>query len=427
MKRITYLLLALVLLLSACSGSPANEAEEASASSRTQPSVSTTVELTLATDDDDLGMVRALVYAFNESQDKYRINVNSYCFYSDSDKTPDLLRTEVIAGNAPDIFAFTYEHSLSEVKSKNAYIDLNEYLDRDDDLSRSDFVEPLIDAMSENGALHWLPGSFTISTFVAPESLFGSNNITLAEAEQAAASVGLPLLPEWMTKMNILTQTSMFALDKFIDRENGTCSFDSDEFIQLLKLCGEWDSTAPRQDDITSLSDDDKCLLTPETLGGIHQVSIISQYYSGDFRFVGLPTGDGNGSMFDVNPRFAISNRSEKKDAAWEFIKFAMSEEGRSRASLFFSPILSILNDEIDDALENGYDDGIEKVEVSAADVQKFWDLVGSIDIISSSNSAIIAIIYNEAGAYFAGDKTAEACAKLIQSRVSLYVAEQYG
>lgn len=59
------------------------------------------------------------------------------------------------------------------------------------------------------------------------------------------------------------------------------------------------------------------------------------------------------------------------------------------------------------------------------ADIQRFDDLVNSINKIDLCDSAIYDIVLEQAGPYFAGDKTLDETVDLIQRRVTLYVNEQ--
>ena len=54
-----------------------------------------------------------------------------------------------------------------------------------------------------------------------------------------------------------------------------------------------------------------------------------------------------------------------------------------------------------------------------------FDELVKAVTGVYEYDSALMEIIWSEAQGYFAGDKTAEDTAKNIQSRVSIYMAEQ--
>ena len=62
---------------------------------------------------------------------------------------------------------------------------------------------------------------------------------------------------------------------------------------------------------------------------------------------------------------------------------------------------------------------------MTRADADKLLDFLDAIENLNEYDSAIMDIIKSECQAMFAGDKTPEETAKLIQSRASLYVAEQ--
>ena len=52
-------------------------------------------------------------------------------------------------------------------------------------------------------------------------------------------------------------------------------------------------------------------------------------------------------------------------------------------------------------------------------------DLYNAIDQVYAGDNEINEIAVSAAGAYFAGDKTLDEAAELIQNRASLYVSEQ--
>ncbi len=58
-------------------------------------------------------------------------------------------------------------------------------------------------------------------------------------------------------------------------------------------------------------------------------------------------------------------------------------------------------------------------------EADKLLALIESTDRLAEPDENILAIVREEAAPYFAGQKTAEEAAALIQSRASLYVSEQ--
>ena len=54
-----------------------------------------------------------------------------------------------------------------------------------------------------------------------------------------------------------------------------------------------------------------------------------------------------------------------------------------------------------------------------------FEDMIQSVSGVYNFNQALFDIVWSEAQAFFCGDKSAEEVTSIIQSKVSLYVAEQ--
>jgi hypothetical protein len=65
------------------------------------------------------------------------------------------------------------------------------------------------------------------------------------------------------------------------------------------------------------------------------------------------------------------------------------------------------------------------RVDFSTADGEALKQLVYSTTKMVSNDDTLITLIASEANAYLAGGKTAEDAAAQIQSRVSIYLAEQ--
>ena len=63
---------------------------------------------------------------------------------------------------------------------------------------------------------------------------------------------------------------------------------------------------------------------------------------------------------------------------------------------------------------------------MNAEQAADFFELVGRIDTVSMlSDNSIYKIVAENMQAMLAGDKTPEETAKLIQSKISIYLAEQ--
>jgi multiple sugar transport system substrate-binding protein len=156
---------------------------------------------------------------------------------------------------------------------------------------------------------------------------------------------------------------------------------------------------------------------------------------------MGFPGETGSGIMMSPSTELSIMSGGNR-DAAWEVLKAYMTEESDSDVYQF-----SIFNDSTAKLAETAkvpqsyedYETG-EKIEYpntyyvngeeftypdnTEADNQYIYDIINNIEGVSRADTELMKIIEEETAAFFAGSKTAEQCANLIEDRASTYVAE---
>lgn len=371
--------------------------------------------LTLLTD-----LPRAELYTilndFNRTSEEYRVEVIQF---GEDGLTAELLRTQLIAGEGPDIFAFYDRSSLADLGA-NSFEDLLVYLDADAEYGRDTLVPELLEAMCVQDKLDWLPYSFGISTFTAPSAYLPEPGFSFDEAKQAAAKAGLPLFPGWMTRDILWGWMSDFAVGQYMDLETGTCSFDSEDYISLLEECAA--AAAEFGSDSAALYNS---LLQFELLQNLIRVSTISDNYGGAYAFVGVPNETTNGSMFSPDLCFAISSTSGNKDAAWQLVRSCLSDEHQQMNLTSFPASASVLDAMIDDAVENGVHYYEYEYELDEADAAKLRGLISETQTAQDAYPAVLNIMAEDAAQFFAGQITAEQAAAYTQNRVSTWLAEQ--
>lgn len=371
--------------------------------------------LTLLTD-----LPRAELYTilndFNRTSEEYRVEVIQF---GEDGLTAELLRTQLIAGEGPDIFAFYDRSSLADLGA-NSFEDLLVYLDADAEYGRDTLVPELLEAMCAQDKLDWLPYSFGISTFTAPSAYLPEPGFSFDEAKQAAAKAGLPLFPGWMTRDILWGWMSDFAVGQYMDLETGTCSFDSEDYISLLEECAA--AAAEFGSDSAALYNS---LLQFELLQNLIRVSTISDNYGGAYAFVGVPNETTNGSMFSPDLCFAISSTSGNKDAAWQLVRSCLSDEHQQMNLTSFPASASVLDAMIDDAVENGVHYYEYEYELDEADAAKLRGLISETQTAQDAYPAVLNIMAEDAAQFFAGQITAEQAAAYTQNRVSTWLAEQ--
>lgn len=357
-----------------------------------------------------------IVNDFNRTSEGYRVEVQ---LLGDGGLTAELLRTQLIAGEGPDIFAFYDRSSLADLGA-NSFEDLLIYLDADEEYGRDTLVPELLEAMCVQDKLDWLPYSFGISTFTAPSAYLSEPGFSFGEAKQAAAKTGLPLFPGWMTRDILWGWLSDFAVGQYMDLEAGTCSFDNEDYISLLEECAA--AASEFGSDSAALYNS---LLQFELLQNLIRVSTISDNYGGAYAFVGVPNETTNGSMFSPDLCFAISSASGKKDAAWQLVRSCLSDEHQQMTLTSFPTSAGVLDAMIDDAVENGVHYYEYEYELDEADAAKLRGLISETQTAQDAYPAVLNIMAEDAAQFFAGQITAEQAAAYTQNRVSTWLAEQ--
>lgn len=408
----------------------------------------------------------AKITEFNKSSDEYRFRITDYSQYFDyneeSEKTENTpanqLKMDIITGKEPDMIYCSDYSLISSLASKGTFTDLYQFLDKDSSLSRDDILPNILEACEYDGKLFSISNSFSISTVAVKKKYVDKDSWTFDEMVEIYNGLS--------SKMDFSTNCSkeyIFGLlaeaNNFINYKNGTCNFDSPEFIKMLEFCDRF----PKQDDLinweTATDDEmqkywseqenaarnDKCLISETYLSDFRSYARIKQVDFGeDISLVGKPSEDGNGSSISTNTNFAILESSPSKDICWQLISGFFSEDYYSQNNWVLPARVSAFEKKADEAMsrpywidENGkkqeYDDTyyIGNKEYTIKPLTKeerdyIVDFIKSVTTIQNNYSLdIIMIINEESKAFFNGEKTAEETAKMIQNRASILVSEQ--
>lgn len=359
---------------------------------------------------------------FNLSQQEYQID---YTIYSDSpygDAEPmDVLRTKIMAGQSPDLFAFYSDGNQAPPLAPRAVCaDLRELLP---DVTEDSLLPGLFDLLTQDGALYVLPLTVRVDTLIMPSNLIDSPGVTLEDLETAREKMPEDWVPvdSWNTPGNLFGLTAAFCIGRFVDRETGTCRFETQEFIDILDWCKNWggDGSTPEAPEKTLMK-----------LGWISSLSwlasrgdIAKTWFDGaGYTYAGYPVGEG-GSAYLVLTSLGVSTSCQNLAGAKAFLAYCFS--GKQESGLPAN--MEVLREELAQYKAGNRTDWYGEVEnISEADEAKFLELLSSVTVLEGMDQALENILSEEADAYFAGAATAQQAAKIIQSRASLYLQEQY-
>ena len=358
--------------------------------------------------------LEALATEFNHSNEQYYAAVN---YYNDS----AALITEIIAGEAPDVIELT---SVPITLTEHSFVDLLPYIDGDPELQQEDFLQSVLSAMLIKDQLLAIPSSFYFQTLIGREHNVGAyHNWTTEDLYELlnAKGTAYSAFPAWMTSKELMLWVANVSLGEFVDWSELDCNFDSNAFISLLNFCKEM----PSEFNPNAYTSDyeEEVLLTVQMFQKAAWLKTIKRNYEGaDISYVGFP-GDGtnNGSLFSRSDRdllLAIPFEAKNKDAAWEFVRLMLMPEWQESAMG-----LPIRMDVLENQLETLKNDP-DKL-VTEEDIEQFLNTLLETELYIYSDSTISEIVLEEAIPFFMGAKGAKDVAKLIDSRVSLYLAEQ--
>ncbi|MBQ8547737.1 MAG: extracellular solute-binding protein, partial [Lachnospiraceae bacterium] len=287
---------------------------------------------TMFTDSD----LQAAAVKFNRSNDEYRISIKQYVDYDNySENTwSDALTTlnnDLTSKNCPDIVNLSNLNP-ERLASKGIFEDLASYLDKSEKLSKEDYLENVMEAFTFDGKLVCIPKSFEMMTIAGRASDLGTESgWTLSELAAYANANPDASLFEGMTQEIMLQIFMTYNEDLFIDWESGKCSFDSQEFKELLELAArfpkEYEWSADDASEPTKIQNGE-VLLSYTYIYNFDEVQLYNEIYEGDLVFIGFPSADGTGGhLLQTSAGYAITKKSDVKDGAWEFIESYLTSE----------------------------------------------------------------------------------------------------
>lgn len=409
-----------------------------------------------------------MVEAFNQSNQQYYMEVKVYEAEEwDGSDALQAITMEMLAGGGPDMI-WLDDRSNTVFAAGKLLEDLYPYMDGDQDFCKADYYENVWDAFSLEGKLYTLPTSFFIDTFAGNGKLMEDY---VTEYQMGEASVPVWSIADltrcyqdfsqnsadrvWLfpgdNKLSVFAELCYSGMDQFVDWGSGECRFQEKAFVELLEFSGSFPDTIDF-DDSASLRDlyqSGRALLYPIRILSVWSVAQAEAVFAGEnVIFPGHPVGENKseetGAVAYPADGFLTMNRNSlNKEGVWQFMKNCLSGQLQRQAAGI--PMLRTVSEErLETALTPEYviEDGVEvpkvrsyvrfegeqPVELTVATAENaaaFRCLIESIRRSRTVEEAMYSIVLEEAEMFFAGDRTAEETANVIQSRVSLYVGER--
>lgn len=412
-KLITAILSLSVFVLSGCGGKSGETADE------------TPVTLVYATMHLDQEM-STWIAEYNLAHENCQIEVREY---GQDDYEAGLMRlnAEIVKGDGPDLLDLSYI-DVGPYISLEILTDIYPLLDADTELKRESFLSGILKLYEEGGHLYGIAPGYRIETIMGTKTLLGDP----AEWTVEKMYDVLDDLPEGSCFINNLGPLGLLrivlqrGMDEYVDWENATCSFDSDQFRELLQLAAVMD-TFPAFDDDEQAIAEGKLLANRLYVSDLEEYAASTRLFQGEpIVCVGFPSPEGGGAL--VTPYLPIGIcRGENQDAAWEFVKSLLGEEFQEKHIRFNFPLredsLQIL---FERSMARSTEYGTTEKSIGQEECDALYEVICSANCSRVFDANIWNIVSEEAEAYFNGQKTLEQVVQIIQNRVEIYIQENY-
>ena len=376
--------------------------------------------------------IQEAIRQWNLENPQYPIEVVNYSVYSDGtdNRAAQMkLTADILSGKIPDIYDFSMA-SVDTIPSAAQYArrglleDLYPYIDNDPELSRGDFFSGILQSLEINGGLYELVPEYSLlTTFASSKAVGAEENWTYKGLNAIVEQSGYfeSIFDERNDRMFLLGNIIDASGKKLIDWSAGECHFDSEYFKDLLETMKKMPEYGVHKDYTSYIKEiqESKGLLYYMNMRDIWMVSTAPGAFGESYCLPGLPEV---GSVIYPLCSFGISAWSENKEQCWEFLRQFLTKEYNGQ--FYLSPRIDGMQAQYDRAWQN-VEDVADAHPYGQAAMQQILDILDSVDTAARHDAQIWQIVCSEVGAYFAGQRSLEDTVDLIQSRASIYMAEQ--
>lgn len=388
-------------------------------------------------------VLRDKIIDFNKKNQEYKVKVNCY-EGEDYEELQARFDADIASGNTFDIVSVDSFAAMNYAK-KGAFLDLSKVTSKDSEYNRTDYFENILDAFKVNDKDYFVIPEVSIYTMVGPKSVFeGKTSWTvkdLLELRKENKDKGFFTYP---TRENALYETLFYSIDSFVDFEKGKCDFCTQEFYDFLEFAYSFpkDMDYENYDSWDAIQQGD-VLVTDMSLYNFDSYTLYNQLFEGGISIIGRPVESGSGHIIASDTVYAISAKTKNAEGAWEFLKSIIdAEEEREYYNGFpikktaFDRMMEEVTKEETYIDENGVSHvishgswgngniNIEMYPPKKEDVEVIRNIFLQADKTIQYDEKLFEILEEEVKPYFEGQKSAEEVANIIQSRISIYLAE---
>lgn len=385
-----------------------------------------------------------LIDAYNDSNKSDKINVVEI---QDGDTLNSKLSAELMAGKGPDIVLYDSSYNgisnMEKMMALDVFADYNELIKNDSSDSSIDlknYNEVVMDSGIYNGKRYFMPISYMPNFLITTTKL--SDEYSIDTSKSITYEKSPKVLSKYLNKAKKSDNMSGFynvneelyaLIDSNIDFFNKTNTLQSDKFLNNLNALSELILPADKNNSLGT--DPLELVLKGNTMfASLYQITgsepngmgYIYYYFKSNSQtpliMNNLSDSEDTSSAF-IDKGFLINNNSDKKESAFKFVKYMLSEDVQCNSEVGLP---------VNKAAQKNL---IEEIDLDSYNMEKDSDYNNFISNYSNALDGINkcgfrndyfnnSIINDVVSKYVSGDITEKQFIKEIQSKTQLYLNE---
>lgn len=385
-----------------------------------------------------------LIDEYNDSNKSDKINVVEI---QDGDTLNSKLSAELMAGKGPDIVLYDSSYNgisnVEKMMALDVFADYNELIKNDSSDSSIDlknYNEVVMDSGIYNGKRYFMPISYTPNFLITTTKL--SDEYSIDSSKSITYEKSPKVLSKYLNKAKKSENMSGFynvneelyaLIDSNIDFFNKTNTLQSDKFLNNLNALSELILPADKNNSLGT--DPLELVLKGNTMfASLYQITgsepngmgYIYYYFKSNSQtpliMNNLSDSEDTSSAF-IDKGFLINNNSDKKESAFKFVKYMLSEDVQCNSEVGL-PVNKAAQKKL-----------IEEIDLDSYNMEKDSDYNNFISNYSNALDGINkcgfrndyfnnSIINDVVSKYVSGDITEKQFIKEIQGKTQLYLNE---
>ena len=379
------------------------------------------------------------IVLFNQSNDQYWIEVETgESTGADYTSFNTRLQTQLMTGQGPDLLSAATNAFFPDYVEKGALEDLLPYIQRD--LNPEDYVQAALHAYEKDGGIYALGQSFVL-TLLAADSRYtgGTTAWTFRDMGQAMQDSGASVInPDW--SRGSLLAICIRGLGSHL-RDYGLIR-DSILFAEKYGIDG-----AGGMMNYVDLVLGEDALTKGVQINSPLDIADLQAFYGENLALVGNPVEEGSGIYMEVRGALSINTASDHKEGAWAFIRFLLEREkqfsvknslpmSKEAYEAMMQEYLSPFSYDVYLPEAGGivtFTRGHRLVRsnmdidaITAGQAEELNSLVDESEVlIWTVQYEAESIIWEEAEAYYQGDRSIDQVMETIESRMEIWFGER--